>query len=168
MSLNNRRYPGNGLSQPRRVLARLMIPLALGTIFSGFAVAQQQDGARSDRGHRRSIIIIRPSGTWPYPHPAPARRRQRVRVVLDAQGSDWGAVYLDGRLIYRAYNHNRQETIYINPGGYRLEITGVARADVWASGYIDIGRNDANLLVIRFSKTGGVQVVGDPYAWIPR
>ena len=90
-----------------------------------------------------------------------------MRVVFEALGSDWGAVYLDDRLIYRAYNHNRQESIYIRPGGYRLEITGVVRADVWASGYLDVGRNDANLLVIRFSKTGGVQVVGDPYVWVP-
>jgi|GEM_PF-1128742 len=115
----------------------------------------------------RSPVMIHPPVLWPYPYPYPPSTRERVRVVFEALGSDWGAVYLDDRLIYRAYNHNRQESIYIRPGGYRLEITGVVRADVWASGYLDVGRNDANLLVIRFSKTGGVQVVGDPYVWVP-
>lgn len=131
----------------------------------GLSLAQQRSRIPSQPGRR--AIIIHPPVVWPYPYPYPTSNRRRVRVVFEALGSDWGAVYLDDRLIYRAYNHNRQESIDIRPGGYYLEITGVARADVWASGYLDVGRGDANLLVIRFSKAGGVEVVGDPYVWVP-
>jgi hypothetical protein len=111
------------------------------------------------------IIIIHPTPWPPYPRPTP--RRDLVRVEFDAQGADWGAVYLDGRLIYRPHNFNRQKTVYLRPGGYRLEITGVARSDLWASGYLDLGRDNSRLVVIRFSKASGVQVAGAPYVWIP-
>jgi hypothetical protein len=110
-------------------------------------------------------IIIHPPIFWPYPRPIP--RREPVRIEFDAQGTDWGAVYLDGRLIYRPHNFNRQETLYLQPGGYYLEVTGVVRSDLWASGYLDIGRDDSRIVVVRFSKTGGIQVSGGPYVWIP-
>ncbi|MFH7244272.1 MAG: hypothetical protein ACHWZW_15655 [Spirulina sp.] len=118
----------------------------------------------------RVIIIHRPSPwphPWPYPHPVPVPAEQRVRVEFDALGTDWGAVYLDGRLIYRPHNFNRQHTVHLRPGGYRLEVTGVVQSDLWASGYLDIGRDDSNIVVIRFSRTGGVSVSGSPYVWIP-
>lgn len=116
----------------------------------------------------RVIIIHRPS-PWPYPwpHPVPVPTDQRVRVEFDALGTDWGAVYLDGRLIYQPHNFNRQHTVRLRPGGYRLEVTGVVRSDRWASGYLDIGRDNSNIVVVRFSKTGGVSVSGSPYVWIP-
>jgi hypothetical protein len=143
------------------------IPAMLGAPASQ-SLAQTSQGNSSHPSQGRSTIIIRPPIIWPYPYPTyPTSNRQRVRVVFEALGSDWGAVYLDDRLIYRPHNHNREKSVYIQPGGYRLEVTGVVRSDVWASGYLDVGRSDANLLVIRFSKTGGVQVVGDPYVWVP-
>ncbi|NJL45671.1 MAG: hypothetical protein HC922_07960 [Leptolyngbyaceae cyanobacterium SM2_3_12] len=108
--------------------------------------------------------IPRPPIVWPYPYPVPDTNT--VRVEFDALGTDWGAVYLDGRLIYRPHNFDRQKTIYLPPGGYRLEITGVVRSDRWASGYLDLGRDNSRLAVIRFSKTGGVAVSGGPYVWI--
>jgi hypothetical protein len=77
-----------------------------------------------------------------------------------------GSVYLDDRLLYRPGNFNRREEFWITEGAYRLRITGVNRFEVWASGYLDVGRDDANILVVTFSKAGGVSVVGDPYAWI--
>ena len=116
----------------------------------------------------RVIIIHRPAPLpypWPYPTPVPAE--EQVRVEFDALGTDWGAVYLDGRLIYRPHNFNRQHTVHLRPGGYRLEITGVVQSDRWASGYLDIGRDNSQIVVIRFSKTGGVSVLGSPYVWIP-
>ncbi|MEY3300449.1 MAG: hypothetical protein RLZZ597_3709 [Cyanobacteriota bacterium] len=116
----------------------------------------------------RVIIIHRPAPwphPWPYPVPVPAE--EQVRVEFDALGTDWGAVYLDGRLIYRPHNFNRQHTVHLRPGGYRLEITGVVQSDRWASGYLDIGRDNSQIVVIRFSKTGGVSVSGSPYVWIP-
>ncbi len=116
----------------------------------------------------RVIIIHRPAPwphPWPYPVPVPAE--EQVRVEFDALGTDWGAVYLDGRLIYRPHNFNRQHTVHLRPGGYRLEITGVVQSDLWASGYLDIGRDNSQIVVIRFSKTGGVSVSGSPYVWIP-
>ncbi|HIK44175.1 MAG TPA: hypothetical protein IGR64_04725 [Leptolyngbyaceae cyanobacterium M65_K2018_010] len=112
-----------------------------------------------------SQIIIHPTILWPYPRPLP--REHRVRVEFDAQGTDWGAVYLDGRLIYRPHNFDRQKTLYLPPGGYRLEITGVVRSDLWASGYLDLGRDHSQIVVVRFSKAGGVTVSGGPYVWIP-
>lgn len=181
--MTTHRFQFPGLSLGRRSFRRM--GLGLGGIFwvtvglmglpaiirapGGQSLAQQSHRIPSRSSPERSPVIIHPPVIWPYPYPYPPRTRirERVRVVFAALGSDWAAVYLDGRLIYRAYNHNRQESIYLRPGGYRLEVTGVVRADVWASGYLDVGRNDANLLVIRFSKTGGVQVVGAPEVWVP-
>ena len=115
------------------------------------------------------VIIIDHPAPWPYPWPQPYPQppESRVRVEFDALGTDWGAVYLDGRLIYQPHNFNRQHTVYLRPGGYRLEVTGVVRSDRWASGYLDIGRDNSHLVVIRFSKTGGVSVSGSPEVWIP-
>lgn len=118
-----------------------------------------------------SIIIIRPPRPhphpYPYPYPYPIPQEERVRVEFDAQGTDWGAVYLDGRLIYRPHNFNRQHRVHLRPGGYRLEVTGVVQSDRWASGYLDIGRDNSQIVVVRFSRTGGVTVSGGPYVWIP-
>jgi len=117
------------------------------------------------------IIIEHPTPwpyPWPYPWPQPYPQppESRVRVEFDALGTDWGAVYLDGRLIYQPHNFNRRHTVYLSPGGYRLEVTGVVRADRWASGYLDLGRDHSQIAVIRFSKTGGVTVSGSPEVWI--
>lgn len=99
------------------------------------------------------------------PQPAPAR--QRVRVQFVARGQEWAAVYLDDRLLYRPGNFNRREEFWLTEGAYRLRITGVNRFEVWASGYLDVGRDDASILIVTFSKAGGVSVAGDPYAWLP-
>ncbi|MEB3289284.1 MAG: hypothetical protein VKI82_05180 [Leptolyngbya sp.] len=115
------------------------------------------------------IIIIESPSPWPYPWPQPYPQppESRVRVEFEALGTDWGAVYLDGRLLYRPHNFNRQHTVYLRPGGYRLEVTGVVQSDRWARGYLDIGRDNSQIVVIRFSKTGGVSVSGSPEVWIP-
>lgn len=115
------------------------------------------------------VIIIRRPSPWPHPwpYPVPVPTEQRVRVEFDALGTEWGAVYLDGRLIYQPHNFNRQHTVQLRPGGYRLEVTGVVRSDLWASGYLDIGRDNSNIVVVRFSRAGGVSVSGSPYVWIP-
>lgn len=139
-------------------------------------IAQAQEGttAESDRiirSNRRVIIrqspnIFRPSIIiLPYPRPEP--ESEQVRIEFDARGDDWGAVYLNNRLVYRPHNFDRQETLYLPPGGYRLEITGVVRSEVWASGYLDLGRDSSRVVVIRFSKTEGITVSGSPYVWIP-
>ncbi|WP_155523602.1 hypothetical protein [Nodosilinea nodulosa] len=116
---------------------------------------------------RQSPVIIRQPSVIIVPYPRPAPETERVRVEFDARGSDWGAVYLDNRLVYRPHNFDRQETLYLPPGGYRLEITGVVRSDRWASGYLDLGRDSSRVVVIRFSKAEGVAVSGSPYVWIP-
>ncbi|MBD2259866.1 hypothetical protein [Pseudanabaena sp. FACHB-2040] len=115
---------------------------------------------------KRQIIINAPV-IVPYPHRYPTAPRQRVRVEFVAQGSDWGAVYLDNRLLYRPGNFNRRQGFWIDEGAYRLTITGVDQFEVWARGYLDVGRDDSNILVVTFSKNGGVSVSGSPYAWIP-
>jgi hypothetical protein len=121
-------------------------------------LAQFSDEAEGD------IIIYPP--IWPYPPVITAPRRQ-VRVQFVAEGQDWGAVYLDNRLIYQPLNFNRRREFRLDEGAYYLEVTGVARTDIWDSGYLDVGRADANILVVVFSKTAGVRVLGDPNAWIP-
>jgi hypothetical protein len=117
------------------------------------------------RIHRSPRVILRYPPVILVPYPSP--EEEQIRVEFDAQGTEWGAVYLDGRLVYRPHNFDRQETLYLPPGGYRLEITGVVRSEVWASGYLDLGRDSSRLVVVRFSKTGGVNVSGSPYVWIP-
>jgi hypothetical protein len=139
--------------------------MALVAVLSAPTQAQQSQAPASDTYFRRRTIIFYPSGVWPYPYPHP--RQELVRVEFDALGSEWGAVYLDGQLVYRPHNFNRQKTIYLRPGGYRLEVTGVTQTDLWDSGYLDVGRDDSRLVVIRFSKASGVQVAGAPYVWIP-
>lgn len=120
---------------------------------------------------RRQPIIIQQSPLNPTviivpPYPVPSSDT-RIRVELDAQGSEWGTVYLNGRVVHQPGNFDRQRTLYLPPGGYRLEVTGVVRSDRWASGYLDLGRDSSRLVVVRFSKTGGVSVSGSPYVWIP-
>lgn len=99
----------------------------------------------------------------PYYHPP----RRQVVVEFVALGRDWATVILNGRRIFRPHNHNRRRQFTLDEGAYYLEITGVTRFEIWASGYLDVGRSDANVLVVTFSKAGGVRVSGDPYAWIP-
>ncbi|ASC73756.1 hypothetical protein XM38_047280 [Halomicronema hongdechloris C2206] len=113
---------------------------------------------------RADIIINAPI----IVHPRDRLPQQRVRVQFVALGDDWGAVYLDNRLLYRPGNFDRRQEFWLEPGSYRLEITGITRFEVWDSGYLDVGRDDAHVLVVTFSKQAGVvRVAGDAAAWIP-
>lgn len=100
-------------------------------------------------------------------NPGEVEAKREVVVDFIGLGRDWGTVYLNGQVLYRPQNHNRRQQFLLEEGAYYLEITGIVRSERWASGYLDVGRLDANVLVVRFSKRGGVYVVGDPYAWIP-
>ena len=120
------------------------------------AAAQEMAVAKQD-------IIIHGPILWPYP----GRPSEDVRVQFVAEGNEWGAVYLDDRLLYRPHNFNRRQEVRIEKGAYHLRITGVDFTEIWASGYLDVGRNDSHALIVVFSKDNGVQVVGDPYAWLP-
>lgn len=109
-------------------------------------------------------IIIHGPVLWPYP----ARpSEEKVRVQFVAEGNEWGAVYLDDRLLYRPQNFNRRQEFRLERGAYYLHITGVDFTEIWASGYLDVGRNDSRALIVVFSQENGLQVVGDPYAWLP-
>lgn len=94
-------------------------------------------------------------------------REREVTVRFLAEGEDWATVYLDGDLLFRASNTRRDYTVRLEPGAYYLEITGVTRFEKWGSGYLDVGRDDANFIVIRYDKATGIQVPGNPYAWFP-
>lgn len=139
------------------------------------AQAQEVTTAEPDRvirSNRRVIIrqspnIFRQPSIIILPYPRPEPESEQVRLEFDARGDEWGAVYVNNRLVYRPHNFDRQETLYLPPGGYRLEITGVVRSEVWASGYLDLGRDSSRLVVIRFSKAEGITVSGSPYVWIP-
>jgi hypothetical protein len=90
-----------------------------------------------------------------------------VLVDFVAPGQEWANVSLNGQRVYTPRNFNRRQRLELEPGAYYLEITGVNRFEVWASGYLDVGRDDSNVLVVTFSRQRGVRVSGDPYAWIP-
>lgn len=156
---------------------RLLWGVAVAIALPCTPIAQAQEGTTAEpdriiRSSRRVIIrqspnIFRQPSIIILPYPYPEPESEQVRIEFDAQGDEWGAVYLNDRLVYRPHNFDRQETLYLPPGGYRLEITGVVRSDVWARGYLDLGRDSSRLVVIRFSKTEGVAVSGSPYVWIP-
>lgn len=95
------------------------------------------------------------------------RVRRDVTVRFIAQGDDWASIYLDGRLLFRANNTRRDHTVTLEPGAYYLEVTGVTSFDRWDSGYLDVGRNDTNVIVVRYDSSSGVRVAGDPYTWLP-
>lgn len=163
-----------GFSRPRRGWVQHFWSIATAGALLWTPIAQAQESTvqpdRVIRSHRQ-VILRQPRVILQHPPviivPYPSPEEEQVRVEFDAQGSEWGAVYLNNRLIYRPHNFDRQETLYLPPGGYRLEITGVVRSDRWASGYLDIGRDTSRLVVIRFSKTDGVTVSGSPYVWLP-
>lgn len=92
---------------------------------------------------------------------------REVTVRFIAQGDDWASIYLNNRLLFRANNTRRDHIITLDPGAYYLEVTGVTSFDVWDSGYLDVGRDDANVVVVRYGKEAGVRVAGDPYVWLP-
>lgn len=108
---------------------------------------------------------------WGYPDNTviiidePAEFDQRVLVEFDAQGQDWGTVWIDGNLVYRAKNFNRRQVVRLRPGSHRLILTGVTKHDIWAAGYLNVGR--ASAMRVSFSKAGGVYVQNDPTAWLP-
>ena len=92
--------------------------------------------------------------------------REQVTVEFIALGDEWANVYVDGRRILSAHNTNRRRRFTFREGAYELKITGIDYFDIWAEGYLDVGRDDTNIIVVRFSERG-VRVSGDPYAWIP-
>lgn len=103
-------------------------------------------------------------------YPVYERRRrpvqQQVTVEFIAQGDDWANVYVNGRQIFAPRNANRRQRFTFTEGAYDLKITGVDFFDVWAEGYLDVGRDDTNIIVVSFSERG-VRVSGDSRAWIP-
>ena len=102
-------------------------------------------------------------------YPVYERRRpveRRVTVEFIARGDDWANVYVNGRRIFSPANVDRRRRFTFREGAYEIKITGVDFFDVWAEGYLDVGRDDSNIIVVSFSDRG-VQVSGDPYAWIP-
>jgi len=119
--------------------------------------------------HLANITIQVPIVIPGYPVILVPRREveQSVTVRFIAEGNDWASIYLDGRLLFRANNTRRDHTVQLDPGAYYLEVTGVTSFDRWAAGYLDVGRNDANVVIIRYGKDSGVRVAGDPYVWLP-
>ncbi|MEO0351824.1 MAG: hypothetical protein AAF282_17430 [Cyanobacteria bacterium P01_A01_bin.15] len=114
---------------------------------------------RSHEEHRRHRYPV-------YERRQPVRRQVTVEFI--AQGDEWANVYVDGRRIFSPTNYaNRRKRFTFREGAYDIKITGADFFDVWAEGYLDIGRDDTNIIVVSFSERRGVRVSGDPYAWIP-
>ena len=133
------------------------------TALPGPAIAPLSDALRADLIINVPVIIQ----GYPVIVVPSTNDRDQVRVQFIAQDDDWAVINLDQRTLFIAANTRRNYAVDLDPGAYYLEITGANRFEVWGSGYLDVGREDANLLVVRYSKTGGIQVSGDPYAWIP-
>ncbi|MEL6249337.1 MAG: hypothetical protein AAFR15_15175, partial [Cyanobacteria bacterium J06627_15] len=83
-----------------------------------------------------------------------------------APGDEWANISLNGRRVFQPRNADRRHRVRVQPGAYYLEVTGFDRFDVWSTGYLDVGRNDSNVVVVTVTQRG-VQVSGDPYTWIP-
>ena len=112
-------------------------------------------------------IIIHTSTHGHHHYPIYEReRRDRVTVEFIARGDEWANVYVDGRRIFSPRNTNRRKRFTFREGAYEIKITGVDYFDIWAEGYLDVGRDDTNIIVVSFSERG-IRVSGDPYAWIP-
>ncbi len=92
--------------------------------------------------------------------------REQVIVEFIALGDEWANVYVDGRRIFSVHNTHRRKRFTFREGAYEIKITGVNYFDIWAEGYLDVGRDDTNIIVVSFSERG-VRVSSDPYAWIP-
>ncbi|HEY9852429.1 MAG TPA: hypothetical protein V6D28_23350 [Leptolyngbyaceae cyanobacterium] len=105
------------------------------------------------------VVPTHPKGFCPSSYP------RAVLVEFIARGEDWANVWMDGNQVFQPRNFDRRKTLTLCPGAYRIIITGTSRFEVWASGYLDIGRT--NIVRIAFSKDGGLEVSGDPYAWLP-
>ena len=101
-----------------------------------------------------SVIIIQP----------PQQYQPPVLVEFDALGKDWGSVWINGEEVYRPQLYNRRQVLNLAPGGYRVVLTGITKYDVWAAGYLNVGRTGT--LRVVFSKAEGVYVQGDPSAWL--
>ncbi len=164
-------FPGRLLKSMGMVAAAVVFGLPPSAIAQDTPTLQSSPPVHTQRVIiRRRPVVIQPSHIPSTiiivpPHQRP--ETTQVRVELDAQGHDWGTVYLNGRVVHQPGNFNRRRTLYLPPGGYRLEVTGVVRSDRWASGYLDLGRDSSRIVVVRFSKTEGVTVSGSPYVWIP-
>lgn len=115
-------------------------------------------------------VIIRHSNRGSHSYPVYEQRQHpisgQVTIEFVARGSDWANVFVDGRRIFSPRNVNRRKRFTFNKGAYDIKITGADLFDVWAEGYLDVGRNDTNIIVVSFSERG-VSVSGDPYTWIP-
>lgn len=119
------------------------------------------DIAPARPSHLANINII-------FPFPAPVVEPEREVVVeFVGLGTEWATIYLNGRRLANMGTHNRRQRFLLTEGAYRLEITGVTSFDTWATGYLDVGRSNSNVVVITFSPQGVVGVGGDPRAWIP-
>ena len=92
---------------------------------------------------------------------------REVTVRFIASGDDWATIYLDGNFLFRAANTRRTYSVTLDPGAYYLEITGVTRFDSWGAGYLDVGRDDANIVVVRYGQDTGIQVAGNDQLWFP-
>ncbi|MEM9164510.1 MAG: hypothetical protein AAGC54_15770 [Cyanobacteria bacterium P01_F01_bin.4] len=116
-----------------------------------------------------SDVIIRRSDRRSHPVIIRDRIPEERRVVVEfvAPGQEWSNVSLNGHRVFTPRNFNRRESLELEPGAYYLEITGFDRFETWSTGYLDIGRDDSNVVVVTFSRENGVRASGDPYTWIP-
>ncbi|MEL7313955.1 MAG: hypothetical protein AAFN08_03275 [Cyanobacteria bacterium J06559_3] len=154
----------------RQVRSRLLAALTASATLLTTGATQPPESATPIAPQLADITINVPVVVPGYPIiVVPRRDREEEREVtlqFVAQGEEWATVYLDNRLLFRASNTRRTYSVTLEPGAYYLEITGVSRFEVWGSGYLDVGRDDSNIIVIRYGKDSGIRVAGDPYAWI--
>lgn len=152
---------------PRSISPRLLFHtgkvLAISTVSASLSLLPYATGAIAQFPGECNYY-----GCYPptiYTGDCPDGYSRPVLVEFVARGDDWGGVWLNKDLVFQPTNFNRRQTFNFCPGAYRLIFTGATRFQVWAAGYLDVGRT--NVLRIAFSKDGTVEVSGDRNAWLP-
>ena len=142
------------MTRPNRLRLKIGLLCAIALPLATASLAQANQVIIRHSSHRYPV--------YEQQHPISGQ----VTVEFVAQGSDWANVFVDGRRIFSPRNVNRRKRFTFNRGAYDIKITGADLFDVWAEGYLDVGRNDTSIIVVSFSERG-VRVSGDPYTWIP-
>ncbi len=93
-------------------------------------------------------------------------RDRPVVVDFEALDKDWGSVWIDGQEVLKFRNFDRRQAVVLQPGAYRVVVTGTTRIDVWDAGYLDV-TGDATVLRVQLAKGRRIAITNQPYVWLP-
>ncbi|MBE9070023.1 hypothetical protein IQ260_25610, partial [Leptolyngbya cf. ectocarpi LEGE 11479] len=134
------------------ILCAIALPLAAAPAAQADRIIIHRRRHPTHEGHHRTRRERHryPTRGERHRYPVYERRRrpvqQQVTVEFIAQGDDWANVFVNGRQIFSPRNVNRRQRFTFTEGAYDLKITGADLFDVWAEGYLDVGRDDSNII----------------------